>query len=237
MLIFWRLLLGHLLADFTFQSDAINAAKRTSLKGMLIHCAMHPAFYAALTFPYLDDVWIDSGQFQLKGWLCVLLIFIIHFIEDQWRVFSIFRYRAPDNTLYFLWDQLIHYSVIFAVVPLGLVSVAETGLLPEKWPVLACLAVLVTHAATVMIYFVEKDLYGRSFPGTQEKYLAMAERLVLGMCFLLPNPWWAPVAAAWGFFMYYSRARRIVDFSWFSLSTGSAVSVVCGAGARLVYYG
>ena len=39
-----------------------------------------------------------------------------HFLEDQWRVFTIFKYKTPDNTLYFVWDQIIHYAIIFAVV-------------------------------------------------------------------------------------------------------------------------
>ena len=47
MVIFWRLLLGHLLADFTFQSNFINAWKRKSIWGMLGHCAMHPIAYVA----------------------------------------------------------------------------------------------------------------------------------------------------------------------------------------------
>lgn len=235
MVILWRLLFGHLLADFTFQSDAINAAKRTSLKGMLAHCAAHPLCYAVLAFPFLGEIWIDQGVVRLSGWACVLLVFVAHFIEDQWRVFTIFRHRVPDNTLYFLWDQVIHYAVIFAVVPSGLSGFSELELMPEKWPVLGCLAVLVTHAATVLIYFIEKDLWGRPFPGPQEKYLGIAERLVLALCFLLPNPWWAPAAAVWGFFMYWIRAKRVVDFSWFSLAAGSAISFLCGGAGRWVY--
>ena len=52
---------------------------------------------------------------------------------------------------------------------------------------LGCLAVLVTHGSTVLIYFIEKDLWGRPFPGAQEKYLGIAERLVLALCFFCPT--------------------------------------------------
>jgi len=234
MLIFWRLLLGHLLADFTFQSNFINAWKRRSTWGMVAHCAMHPLAYSALCYPYLNHFWVDTAWLQLRGWTCVLLIFILHFIEDEWRVFTIFRFRAPDNTLYFAWDQLIHFACIFLFVPRGLID-GSTGLVPEKWPVLGCLLVGATHFCTVLVYFLEKDLFSGYFPEFDEKYLTMAERLVLSLCFLLPGWWWLPLAAAWVGSMYYLRLRRLMDYSWFSFFLGTGMAVACGTAARFVF--
>lgn len=236
MLIFWRLLFGHLLADFTFQTNFINKWKRSSFWGMLVHCATHPILYAALTWPYLGEVWVRAGSVGVPGWACVLLVFFIHFVEDEWRVFSIFKYDAPDNTLFFLWDQVIHYAVIFAVIPVGLQN-PDASLLPEAWPVLGCLFVLVTHACTVFVYFVEKDLYGRVFPDLQEKYLAMVERVVLWLIFLLPGSFLYPVLAfGWLGVMHFVRSRRYLDLSWFSFYLGGLTAVVCGLAARFVYY-
>ncbi|MBI4377409.1 MAG: DUF3307 domain-containing protein [Elusimicrobia bacterium] len=233
MIIFWRLLFGHLLADFTFQFNVVNRWKRSSLWGMLLHCATHPVFYLWFTWPYINEVWVElPGVAGLRGWGCILIVFALHFIEDQWRVFTIFRYRTPDNTLYFLWDQFIHYAVIFLVIPHG--GAAE--LMPETWPVLGCLFVFVTHASTVLIYFIEKDLYDREFPGTQEKYFMMAERLVLAGCMLIPGLAWPALGAAWLGVMYYVRKRRLMDVSWFSLWSGAAVAVLCGLAARMIYY-
>jgi hypothetical protein len=235
MLIFWRLLFGHLLADFTFQTNFINRWKRSSVWGMLAHCAMHPVVYAALTWPHLREVWVKAGPLQLQGWVCILLVFVVHFVEDQWRVFSIFKYNAPDNTLFFIWDQIIHYAVIFAVIPAGLRDPAGS-LLPEAWPVLGCLFVLVTHACTVFVYFIEKDLYGRLYPDMQEKYLGMAERLVLAGVFLLPGNAWVILALGWLSVMHLVRSKRYLDLSWFSFYLGGLTAVVCGLAARFVYY-
>lgn len=235
MIIFWRLLFGHLLADFTFQTNFVNRWKRSSIWGMLFHCGTHPVCYAALTYPYLRDVWVDIPYFPLRGWACILLVFAAHFIEDQWRVFTIFKYNTPDNTLYFIWDQVIHYAVIFAVIPEAFRG-AMPALIPEKWPVLGSLFVLVTHASTVFIYFIEKDFYGRVFPDLQEKYVGMAERLILALCFLVPGNLWPILALGWLSFMHSVRSRHFMDLSWPSFYLGAPLAAFFGLLARVVCY-
>jgi len=237
MEIFWRLLFGHLLADFTFQTNFINRWKRTSWVGLLAHCAMHPAFYIVLCWPYLGDYWVDNVFFRLNGWTCILVVFLVHWLEDWWRVYTIFKYNMPDNTVFFLWDQIIHYSVLFAVVPMAAGSAAFSGFFPEKWPVLGCLFVVVTHACTVMVYFLEKDIHGGGYPGFDEKHLAMAERLVLSLCFLFPSPAGAALLAAlWLGVMFFLRRNRLFDLSAFTFYMGAAVSVLCGLAARAILY-
>ncbi len=235
--IFWRLMLGHLLCDFTFQTNFINRWKRTSRWGLLAHCAMHPVAYLILTWPFLGDYWISNSMFSLNGWTCIAIIFITHYLEDWWRVFTISKYGMPDNTLFFAWDQVIHYAVIFSVAPLAVTTSASAWYFPEKWPVLGCLFVLITHACTVLIYFVEKDLHGADYPADDEKHLAMAERLVLSLCFMFPTALGAgALAAVWLGVMFYLRRRRLFDLSAFTFYTGATVAVLCGLAARFVYY-
>ncbi|MBI4422670.1 MAG: DUF3307 domain-containing protein, partial [Elusimicrobia bacterium] len=202
---------------------------------MLAHCAMHPAAYVALTYPYLNDFWVNTPWIRLQGWTCVLLIFFLHFIEDEWRVFTIFRFKTPDNFIYFAWDQVIHFAIIFMFFPL---ATTESGAhwVPEKWPVLGCLLVVVTHFSTVLVYFLEKDLFSGFFPDFDEKYLTMAERLVLALCFLLPGWWFVPLVAGWAGNMAYLRYKRLMDFSWFSFYVGGLVAALCGLAARAIYY-
>lgn len=82
MEIFWRLMFGHLLADFTFQTNFINRWKRTSMAGLLVHCLMHPAFYLVLCWPFLGQYWVDHPWLRLNGWSCVAIVFVLHFLED-----------------------------------------------------------------------------------------------------------------------------------------------------------
>ena len=237
MEIFWRLLLGHLLADFTFQTNFINRWKRTSSIGLFVHCVMHPAFYLALCWPYLGEYWVENIFFRLSGWACILIVFLLHWLEDWWRVYTIVKYNMPDNTVFFLWDQIIHYSVIFAVVPMAAGSAAIWGFFPEKWPVLGCLFIVVTHACTVMVYFLEKDLFGAEYPGFDEKHLAMVERVILSLCFLFPAPGGAAVLSmGWLGVMFFLRRKRLFDLTAFTFYMGAAISVLCGLAARAIYY-
>jgi hypothetical protein len=198
---------------------------------------MHPLFYIVLCWPFLGQTWVSNAFVHLNGWECIGIVFVTHLLEDWWRIYTIFRYGMPDNTVFFLWDQIIHYSVIFAVAPLAASEAAVGGFFPERWPVLGCLFVVITHACTVMIYFLEKDLHGAQFPGFDEQYLAMAERLVLALCFLFPGPIGALVlAAVWLGVMFVLRRRRLFDLTSFTFYMGAALSVVCGLAARAVYY-
>ena len=237
MNIFWRLMFGHLLCDFTLQTNFINRWKRTSMWGLLAHCAMHPVAYLIIAWPFLGEYWIENSFFHLNGWTCVAIIFVTHFFEDWWRVYTIFKYGMPDNTLFFAWDQVIHYAVIFSVAPLAVTSTPVAGFFPEKWPVLGCLFVLITHACTVLIYFLEKDLHGADYPGDDEKHLAMAERLVLALCFLFPTALGAALlAAGWLGVMFFLRRRRLFDLTAFTFYMGAVIAVLCGLAARFVYY-
>ncbi|MBI4054917.1 MAG: DUF3307 domain-containing protein [Elusimicrobia bacterium] len=235
MTVFWRLLFGHFLADFTLQTNFINSWKRQSFWGMLLHTGTHPICYLLLTYPYLDRFWVQTDYFSLRGWTCILLLFLFHLLEDEWRIYTIRRFRTSDSTLYFLWDQVIHLSVIFLLFPLGMYD-REAALIPEAWPIIGVLLILATHFATVLIYFIEKDWFGAHYPQVDEKYLLILERLALTCCFLLPGSWWVALVSFWLGHMFYLRYRRVHDFSWFSVGFGGLIAVACGIFARLVYY-
>src|SRR4051812_43217922 len=114
MIIFWRLVLAHILGDFTLQFNAIAHWKRHSKWGMAVHVLTHPIVSGALTWPFLGRVWIETRWLHLPGWLCVLLIGFFHYLEDEWRVWSIQKTGAPDSTVFFFWDQAVHLAVILA---------------------------------------------------------------------------------------------------------------------------
>ncbi|MBI5884273.1 MAG: DUF3307 domain-containing protein, partial [Elusimicrobia bacterium] len=197
MVLFWRLLFGHFLADFTFQTDYINIWKRSTLLGMLAHCVIHPLVYGVLVFPYLGDVWLENGLVSFSGWQCVFFIFLLHLMEDLLRVLAIRRYHSLANTWCFLWDQIVHAAVIFLLTPVSLTGNGEAGLIPEWWPVIGILLVLATHGGTIFIYFLEKDLFGARFPSPWEKIFTMGERLVLCLLCMLPGRAWLLLVAGW----------------------------------------
>ncbi len=198
---------------------------------MLSHCGIHLAVSLILTLPYLNLVWIDAGGIKLRGWMCLLLLIFVHLLEDEWRVYVLSKRSGSDNTASFMFDQLIHFFAIFFISPDF--TLTENGFVfPEKWVILAALFVMVTHAMTVLIYFIEKDFYGTDFPGSSEKYIAMVERTVLWGFLLLPGYWWAPFLVLWLGHIVYLRKKRILDFSKAGALMGIALTLVIGVLGR-----
>lgn len=225
MEIFFRLLFGHFLADFTFQTNYIAKWKRLSRLWLVIHVLIHPLCYLFLCWPYMSDVWVRWGNFTMTGWACIPIATVLHFVEDWFRVQMVNK-GWSDNTLFYAWDQVIHIVVLAALSPI------QSQKVMTVWPILGTLFVVVTHFATVTIWFIEKDIYGRDYPETEEKYISILQRLVVWLTFFLPHPWWLLVLT----FVLFSFGRHVlskrVDFSWTSVLLGNSIAVLCGLISR-----
>jgi hypothetical protein len=235
MIIFWRLLLAHLLSDFTLQFDVINRLKRQHVWGMLLHCFTHFAVSAAFTWPYLGQVWVKIGPAGINGWWALTLMFILHFAVDELRIYSMKVMGYRDGTVSFLVDQLLHFYVLFMISPI--VVPDRNFLLAEKWTGIACMLVLVTHFTTVLVYFIEKDLFAKPFPHFDEKYFLIFERVVLWAFFLTSGYWWILFAAAWIFQIFYVRRKRVIDMSLLNVCLSVALTLSFGLWTRFMYYG
>lgn len=227
MEIFFRLLFGHFLADFTFQTNYIAQWKRTKFLGLLVHVAIHPICYVFLLVPpfapanYLMEPW----AWGMPGWLAVVSLTFLHFLEDWVRV-TLVKRGWPDNTLFYVWDQVVHILFLWIFCP----KMAQP--LFTVWSILGTLFVLVTHFATVTVWFIEKDINGREYPETEEKYILILERLAVWLAFFMPHPWWIFVLLFLiGTFGHHVWTRKI-DFSWTSVILGNVVAISCGVVSR-----
>ena len=168
MQIFWRLILAHLLTDFTLQTNFIAGWKRKNLWGGMAHSLVFFVCSWVLCYGRLTDVWVTFGNnVVIQGWTAITLLTILHFLEDEWRVWTIQRLNSPDNIWFFLWDQFIHFVLIFVFFPV------QNGFNPEKGILLAILFILTTHYATIFIYYMEKDFFGHAELITEKKYYSM----------------------------------------------------------------
>ena len=235
MIIFWRLLLSHLLADFTLQFDVVNRMKRNNVWGMLIHCMTHFVVSVAMTWNYLPDTWVHIGPLAVNGWWALAIMLAVHFGVDELRIYSMKTLRYKDSTVSFLVDQLLHFYVLFIIAP---VVIPEPCLLMgEKWAAIASMLVLVTHFTTVLIYFLEKDLFGKGFPHFDEKYFLIFERVVLWAFFFAEGYWWIPFALAWIVQLFYIKRKRIIDMSRVNVWMSVTITILLGVWTRFAYYG
>ncbi|MBU0951687.1 MAG: DUF3307 domain-containing protein [Elusimicrobia bacterium] len=236
MIIFWRLLLAHFLTDFTLQTNFIAKWKRESIFGALAHsgiflllsmvlCVFSDNF-SGLTTHYLFDVW-----WKLPGWLCVMLIFIIHFGEDYYRIWSIKEGGSSDNLLFFIWDQFIHIILIFLFSPID-----TSFSISEHWVVIAILLILVTHFSSIFIYYIEQLIYGPEHiaTGLKGKYHLMLERLTIFGCFLLPGRFWMMVIVVLLARVFLYKPTH--DFSKINIISSVSLSILIGLLSRLILY-
>jgi len=235
MLIFWRLFLSHLLADFTLQFNIVNTLKRKYLWGMVLHCLTHFVVSAALTWSYLGDVWFSFGSVNVNGWWALILMLVVHFLIDELRIYSMKHLHFRDGTASFLIDQCLHIYLLLLIAP----SIPLDGgvFMAEKWTGIIAMSVLVTHVTTIIIYFVEKDFYGRQFPSFDEKYFLIFERVVLWSFFFAAGWWCLLFAAAWTVQLFYIRKKRIMDLSLANVLLSLSLTSLVGVWTRYIYFG
>ncbi|HVO33479.1 MAG TPA: DUF3307 domain-containing protein [Elusimicrobiota bacterium] len=225
MAIFWRLVLAHFIADFTLQTNHIASWKRESRLGMIVHVVTHPVVSMALTWRYLTWPWIQTRWFHCDGWACILIICFFHWLEDEWRVWSIVRTGSPDSTGFFLWDQVVHLAIILAMAP----TLPSAPVEPWVIPVLC--AVVLAHAVSVLIYFLENDLWGESQVLGGQKYRYILERFFGAGLFLLPGSWFL-FAFAWLGWLVYQRYRKTTDRTWLHVAIGTISVMLLGLVVR-----
>lgn len=230
MEVFWRLILAHLLTDFTFQTDFIARWKRSSLLGGFVHSFIFFACASMLTVGYLDEVWLNIGTVAINGWGALALLTLFHFMEDEWRIWTIQKKNSPDSFFFFLLDQFIHVALIFIFFPRQNMS------FPEQWVIFAILFVLTTHFTSIFLYFIEKDLFGYTRLLTNGKYYAMAERLMTALTLLLPGWWGFIFLSVWLVRVFTCRSWREHDYSRISVILGNVMAILFGLLARIVLY-
>jgi len=232
-MILWRLILAHLLIDFTFQTNYIAEWKKRNVWGAALHSALFLVVGSILCWGYLTDIWmIVGGQFIIQGWMAILLLTMLHFFEDEWRVWTIQKLNSPDSFVFFIWDQVIHIVLILVFFP------AQFGIkTDETWVILAILFILTTHFTTIVIYYIEKDSFGHTTVLTHGKYYFMVERLLVAVCLLLPGYWALSFLGIWLIRTLISRIwKTLLVTSWTNIMVGNALAIVFGFLARLIYY-
>jgi hypothetical protein len=225
MVIFWRLVLAHFIADFTLQTNKVATWKRESRVGMLVHTLTHPVVTYALTWPFLSMTWVQTHWIQLNGWMCVAFLALFHFLEDEWRVWSIKETGSPDSTGFFLWDQAVHLTMILAFSPI--LNDAKV----DSWVIPILCVVLLAHVVSVLVYFLENDLWGSSQVLGAHKYRYIGERLVGASLFLLPGPFFLFAFGwiGWIAYLYYQKSQ---ERTWVHLVVGNTAVVLLGLLAR-----
>ncbi|GAA3009034.1 DUF3307 domain-containing protein [Tetragenococcus solitarius] len=100
--------IGHILADYYFQTATMAKEKEYSFKYLALHCLIYFFTMLAMILPLF--------HWQLFLW--ATLIAVIHFMIDFGKTFIQRRFRLSDlqSVLFYLVDQLLHIFTILFVV-------------------------------------------------------------------------------------------------------------------------
>ena len=101
------------------------------------------------------------------------------------------------------------------------------GTKPELWVFVALCAVLLAHFTSVLVFFLENDLWGSSHVLNQRKYYYMGERFLGASLFLLPGAWFL-LALGWLGWIFYVHYQGGKERTWVNLIVGNCAVVFLG---------
>lgn len=161
-MIFYYLLLGHLLGDFVLQTDIIAGNKGKYWQWNVLHAFLVTLCIFALAIPF--------GMLTLG---LVLLNGVIHFLLDYYKP-AIIKFFKMSGLTGFLIDQLLHMSLLYLI---SLTAIPDTTSFMMQDPQtikLLMMLVLVTSFAAVLNQF----LLGAAFPRTGGKFFEQGEKKI-----------------------------------------------------------
>lgn len=182
MKIFFRLLLAHLLTDFTLQTNFIAQWKKKSFIGVLVHVSSFFILGVILTWGDLNKIWVNY-PIKLNGILCLILLFILHIAEDEYRAYTVRHFHIQDTILFFLWDQFIHIFFIFIFSPFNQKSDFEI------WVIILCILIIGTYVISILFLYMDVLFFNKetAYDFFKKRYYVIFLNLLVMLSFLVPN--------------------------------------------------
>ena len=124
--ILYRLIFAHLIADFPLQLNFVYKLKVEKREGLWLHILIHLAVMALCLLPVRE----------YKGWFTLIFfITLCHYFSDRLKLlvheeFQITNTSGLLSTILFLFDQLLHFIIIYA--SLSLVKDVPLNLEPKS---------------------------------------------------------------------------------------------------------
>ncbi len=236
MIVFWHLLLAHLLADFPLHTDYIYRKKITKpFKGISIHGLVYLITLLVCCFPYLEIQWFNFAGIVFNGVEAVFLLTLIHMISDYIDI-SDNHNLIGINALMFLCWQGIEISVLFLVAPVLPESTGITLWL-LKFIIILCGLIVSTFILMVLIHLFLKDFIHQRYPSFDERYISMIYRGGIYMAFMIPDIIGYLTALGWIICFSFVFTMKKVDFISSKNIMGTILTIIIALCVRnLIYY-
>lgn len=236
MLVFWHLLLAHLLADFPLHTDYIYRKKITTpFLGLSVHGLVYLTTLLICCFPYLNMKWFSCAGITFNGTETVFLLTLIHMASDFVDI-SDNHSLVGINALMFLCWQAIEISILFLVTPIFPQNNSSNLLL--KLIIISCGLIIVTYLLMVLIHFFIKDFsHKKNYPSFDERYIFMIYLGGLYMACMLPANIAFVVAAVWIICFFFVFIVKKINFVSIKNIIGTILAICVAIWVRnLIYY-
>ncbi|ACV27203.1 DUF3307 domain-containing protein [Kangiella koreensis] len=191
-LLFLKLLLAHLVADFVIQPlkwIKDKEQKAFASTGLILHASVHAVLYA-IAFSFNPDYWLGFA-----------ILVVSHYLIDGFKCMAgryADNYSLPESFInrrtFFVIDQVLHLAIIAFVVSLYFTGISEWVIPQEKILALIIAVLLLTRVSSIII----KVLISRWAPlnvydgdhslANAGSFIGMLERLFI-FVFILSGNW------------------------------------------------
>ncbi len=236
MIVFWHLLLAHLLADFTFHTDYIYRKKITNpFKGLSVHGFVYMVCLIICCLPYLEMKWFTLAGVSFNGVETIFLLTFLHMLSDYIDVSDNHDVIGINASMFVCW-QIIEISVLFIVAPFIFPPKASISLLILKFIIILNGLIISAHALMVLIHLFTKDFIHTNYPTFDERYVSMIYRAGLYMSLVLPSSIAFIVALIWIGCLFVVFNIKQVNFMSYKNISGTILTILIAIGVRLLIY-
>lgn len=199
MMLFYPLILAHVIGDFVLQPYWLVRLKERAHIGLVIHVSLVSLLGLIITF-ILTAMYGQPGY--LPSLAAAVLVFITHYLIDLTKV------RAPKparaRLIALILDQAAHiivgasiagyFPLIFKMPP----AVSAAGRSAEVWLDIAALFLYATFAGAIFVFEAGNSLMGKidgSLP-MKPRVMGIIDRGIVALLMLFGLIWAAPVYIA-----------------------------------------
>ena len=235
MVVFWHLLLAHLLADFPLHTDYIYRKKLTNpFIGLSVHALVYLIALLICCLPYLEMKWFTIAGITFNGAETVFLLSLVHMASDFIDISDNHNLVGINALMLVCW-QVIEISILFLVAP-AVTQNSGTGL-ALKLIIISCGLIAVTYFLMVLTHLFIKDFSRKkNYPSFDERYISMTYRGGLYMALMLPYHWAFLVAAVWISCLFFVFTTKKVSFVSRKNIMGTILAICIAIWVRSLIY-
>ncbi|MBQ4493619.1 MAG: DUF3307 domain-containing protein [Elusimicrobiaceae bacterium] len=235
MIIFWRLVLAHLMADFLFHFNFIYKLKNTKVfAGYFVHGVVFFLSAVICCQDFLFIPWLRTPFFTLNGAQSILVLSILHAGLDKINPSETRSFKGYNLSLFLLW-QAIEIMLLFIFAPFVSVP-GKSFIVGDKFIFILIGVLISTYFFMVLIHLFKRDFCQGTYPIFDERFVSTLYRLSLYLLLLIPGFSGYLLGGIWAFCGAILKKPLVIDNCPYRLYGGTAITIILALIMRFFIY-